>query len=37
MSWVPSLKKKNDVVGLLRREGIYDNISEKEVIFLGSN
>ncbi len=35
MSRVPSLKKKNDVVGLLRREGIYDDVSEKEVIFLG--
>ncbi len=32
---MPSLKKKNDVVGLLRREGIYDDVSEKEVIFLG--
>jgi len=31
---VPSLKKKNDVVRLLR-EGIYDDVSEKEVVFLG--
>jgi len=35
MSWVPSLKKKNDIVVLLRRKGIYDDVSEKEVIFLG--
>ena len=31
---MPSLKKKNDVVRLLR-EGIYDDVSEKEVVFLG--
>ena len=28
-------KQKNDVVGLLRREGIYDDVSENKVIFLG--
>ena len=30
-----NLNKKNDVVDLLRREGIYDNVSQKEVDFLG--
>jgi hypothetical protein len=35
MSWVPILTKQNDVVDLLRREGISDNVSEQEVDFLG--
>ncbi len=29
-----SLKKKNVVVGLMRREGINNDVSEKEVVFL---
>jgi hypothetical protein len=32
---VPSLKKKNQKVNQLRREGIYDDVSEEEVAFLG--
>src|SRR6267378_2295938 len=35
MSLVLNLKNKNDVVDLLRREGIYDGVSQKEVVFLG--
>ncbi len=33
MLWAecPALRKKNDVIDLLRREGIYDDISEEEV------
>ena len=34
VSLVPSLKKKNVVVGWLRREGINNDVSEKEVDFL---
>jgi len=30
---VPGLKKKKDVIDLLRREGIYDDVSEEEVKF----
>src|SRR6266404_5279098 len=33
MSLVLNLKNKNDVVDLLRREGIYDGVSQKEVVF----
>ena len=33
MGSVLNLKKKNDIVDLLRREGIYDNVSQKEVVF----
>ncbi len=28
---MPGLKKKKDVIDLLRREGIYDDVSEEEV------
>ena len=35
MSLVLNLKNKNDIVDLLRREGIYDGVSQKEVVFLG--
>jgi len=31
---VPSLEKKNDIVDQWKREGISDDVSEKEVAFL---